>query len=245
MAHTKKYIEPIGEVRLYKRRGTRSIRIRLRDDGTVRVTLPFWSSYRAALTFVEQQSDWIMKQKTQRSPILDGSRIGDVHIVDYAVSKNNTQKLRTRVSSTKLTVYVPPTVSALDVAKSEQVHKAAVRALKRQAEGYLTERARFLAKEHDFAISDVRVKPMRSRWGSCSSVGVITLNVYLMQLPAEYRDYVIYHELVHTQVPNHSPAFWSRVAEFVPNIKEIKQIMKIMPTQVIPIAPPTIGQNNN
>lgn len=245
MAHTTKFIEPIGEVRLYKRRGTRSIRIRLRDDGTVRVTLPLWSSYRAALAFVEQHSDWIMKQKTQRSPILDGSRIGDVHSVEYSTSENNTQKLRTRVSSRKLTVYIPPDMNALEVAQSEQVHKAAVRALKRQAEDYLPNRTRFLAKQHNFAISDVRVKPMRSRWGSCSSVGVITLNVYLMQLPVEYRDYVIYHELVHTHIPNHSQAFWNRVAEFVPDIKEIKKIMKTMPTQVSPIAPPAPGQNNN
>lgn len=245
MAHTKKYIEPVGEVRLYKRRGTRSIRIRLRDDGTVRVTLPLWSSYRAALAFVEQHSDWIVKSRTRLKPIVDGARIGDSHTVVFVPAHNGATQLRTRLSDTTITVRVPSNMTVEEAAESEQVHKAAIRALKRQAEAYLPQRTRALAKKHHFNISDVRVKPMRSRWGSCSSVGVITLNIYLMQLPVEYRDYVIIHELVHTKVPNHSATFWSAVAKFVPNVKEVKKTMKAMPTQVTPFAVGPINENNN
>jgi predicted metal-dependent hydrolase len=66
----------------------------------------------------------------------------------------------------------------------------------------------------------VAVKDQRRRWGSCSArTGALNLNWRIVMAPPQVVDYVVVHELSHIKHPNHSPAFWSLVAQFVPDYK--------------------------
>ncbi len=75
----------------------------------------------------------------------------------------------------------------------------------------------------DEHIAGVKVRPMSSQWGSCSSKGVITLNPALLCVPLELFEYVVIHELAHIQHKNHSVRFWSAVAEYCDNFTERKK----------------------
>lgn len=66
-----------------------------------------------------------------------------------------------------------------------------------------------LAAAHNLAYSAVRVTSARSRWGSCSARGTISLNRTLLFLPPELADAVMLHELAHTRSLDHSARFWS------------------------------------
>jgi predicted metal-dependent hydrolase len=68
-----------------------------------------------------------------------------------------------------------------------------------------------LADLHGFRISKVTLRKQRSRWGSCSSRGAISLNTKLAFLPPELVRYIMIHELCHTRHMNHSRKFWSLV----------------------------------
>ncbi len=72
----------------------------------------------------------------------------------------------------------------------------------------------------DVKMNDLRLKYNKSNWGSCSTKGNINLSSRLLLAPIEVMDYVIIHELTHLIHPNHSRAFWHKVAEVMPDYKQ-------------------------
>jgi predicted metal-dependent hydrolase len=72
----------------------------------------------------------------------------------------------------------------------------------------------------------LRLGHQRTRWGSRSSTGTISLNVGLARLPDHLIDYVIVHELCHIRHMNHSPAFWAEVAKYCPDYRACRAEMK-------------------
>lgn len=96
-----------------------------------------------------------------------------------------------------------------------------------QARDLYTRRLAELAARHGFQYSRMRLSSARTRWGSCSSRGTISLNWRLVLAPAEVVDYVILHELAHLRVPNHSKEFWRLVESLCPEAKQHRQWLKI------------------
>ena len=71
-----------------------------------------------------------------------------------------------------------------------------------------------------------RFRPMRSRWGSASSLRAITLNTLLVMAPGDVVDYVILHELTHLKVADHSFRFWKEVARFMPDFQHCRSWLR-------------------
>jgi len=82
-------------------------------------------------------------------------------------------------------------------------------ALRQRAQIVLPARLAELARLHGFRYSGVKIRKSRSRWGSCSSKGVINLSLYLLLLSDHLIEYVLLHELCHTIQMNHGTAFWN------------------------------------
>jgi hypothetical protein len=95
-----------------------------------------------------------------------------------------------------------------------------------EARQILTARVAELARVHGFAYNRVFVKRQKTLWGSCSSKNNINLNVHLLRLPQELRDYVILHELTHTRHKNHSPAFWREMNRLVGDGKRLQRRLR-------------------
>ncbi|PJF21344.1 MAG: hypothetical protein CUN56_11570 [Phototrophicales bacterium] len=66
----------------------------------------------------------------------------------------------------------------------------------------------------------IQFRAMTRKWGSCSNKGNITLNTALYYLPLHLVEYVVVHELVHMLIFDHSPAFWAKVREYIPDYAE-------------------------
>jgi len=69
----------------------------------------------------------------------------------------------------------------------------------------------------------IRVRAMRSRWGSLSPAGAMSLNAHLMHVPQHCIDYVIFHELCHLRVRSHGPDFYEHLARYVPRYKALRR----------------------
>ena len=83
-----------------------------------------------------------------------------------------------------------------------------------------------LAEAWGVPIRRVTVRNQRSRWGSCSRHGTISLNWRLIQTPLLVRDYIILHELAHVKEMSHSARFWSEVERLCPNYAEAERWIK-------------------
>lgn len=73
------------------------------------------------------------------------------------------------------------------------------------------------AARHGFRYGSLSLRRQRTRWGSCSTRGTISLNVCLAFQPVDVMRYLLVHELAHTRHMNHSRAFWDCVAAACPD----------------------------
>ena len=94
------------------------------------------------------------------------------------------------------------------------------------AEKRLVNRLDELCRQDGFRYNKVFVKNQKTRWGSCSAKNNINLNVNLVRLPDELIDYVLFHELVHTKIKNHSQLFWQELSRFVKDPKRLDKKLR-------------------
>ena len=74
--------------------------------------------------------------------------------------------------------------------------------------------------------TSISYRKNKRTWGSCNYKNGLNFNILLMKFPLEVMEYVIVHELAHIKHKNHSKDFWTFVAVFCPNYKEIEKQFK-------------------
>ena len=209
------------EITVYKRRGSRSIRLSLAANGEVRISLPVWVPYRAGVAFAESRLDWITEQRPVPLVLAEGQLIGKQHRLHYRVSAR-ASKPSSRLAAGQVIVTHPLGAVSSDPNVQSAAEKAAIRALRQEATAVLPDRLRALARQHKFSYTDVTIKQLTSRWGSCDQQQHIALNLFLMQLPWELIDYVLLHELVHTEHLHHGSDFWEALEAVAPGAKQLR-----------------------
>jgi hypothetical protein len=70
------------------------------------------------------------------------------------------------------------------------------------------------------------IRNQRTRWGSCSSTGAVSVNWRLLLAPPDVLEYVVWHEACHLVVLDHSPAFWSLLRRHVPDFDEPRRWLR-------------------
>ena len=232
------YFETIGEVEFEKNSRSRSLRITVKPYKGVKVTFPNHISLSKAFRFVEEKSEWIRKSvdriKTfehQRTKFLPGSIYKtNEHKLEFVNQTVN--EFKVKVSKGIIRVFYHSEEQLNSDAGQELIRKGIDHALKVEAKKILPERLAFLAKQHGLSYEEVRVKNLKSRWGSCSSSNNINLNIHLVRLPEHLMDYVILHELAHTVHKNHGKNFWYFLDKLSGNARLLAKEMKNYRTQV-------------
>ncbi|MEK7063709.1 MAG: M48 family metallopeptidase [Patescibacteria group bacterium] len=97
---------------------------------------------------------------------------------------------------------------------------------KEEARALICARVAELNVHYNFAYNRIAIRNTRSRWGSCSRKRNLNFSYIIASLPQGLRDYVIVHELCHLAAFNHSPAFWDRVAETLPNHRSLRASLR-------------------
>lgn len=212
-------------IKIYKRKTSRSLKLSVTSQGKVQVSIPTWAPYKAGLQFAASREQWIRRQLPSTTGMLQhGQAVGKAHRLHFTATSSVSSPIG-RLHKTEIIVQYPPALTPTDPAVQAAAAKACIRALRVQAEQLLPQRLEALAGKHKFTYHSVRIKQLKSRWGSCDQDQRIVLNLYLMQLPWECIDYVLLHELTHTRVLQHGPAFWSALAAVLPDARSLRRAM--------------------
>jgi hypothetical protein len=97
--------------------------------------------------------------------------------------------------------------------------------IRRRARALFPQRLREISRQTGLEFKRVTIRSQKTRWGSCSSRGHISLNDQLLFLPAKTVDYLMIHELCHTRHLNHSKDFWRLVESLCPDFRSHEKLL--------------------
>lgn len=199
------------------RSSRRTLALIVERDGTLTVRAPKRASRKAIEAFVAEKAAWIARKQAQAKQLaverLDLEKTyqaGETHLYQgqaYPLHRppGTGQRVAFDGQAFSLPMGCPEPAAAFE------------RWYRRAARELLHARVAALAAAHGYTAKRVGITGARTRWGSCSSTGSLNFSWRLVQAPPEVIDYVVIHELVHLEHPNHSKAFWDRVAELRPD----------------------------
>lgn len=112
--------------------------------------------------------------------------------------------------------------------KNITIDPMVVRYAKKIVRPIIEERLEHFNAHYKYTYQKIHIRNQKTRWGSCSSDGVLSFNCKLLCVPPDVRDYVVVHELCHLWEMNHSREFWALVAQTIPRYKELRRYLKKM-----------------
>ncbi|MFI5357506.1 MAG: M48 family metallopeptidase [Opitutales bacterium] len=208
----------------------RNYRLTLRRDGTAVATVPQRGSQREAEHFVAQQQAWLDRARARLARRPRGAEVWVIGT--HVLWRGELTEIR------RATLPAPPGAEPMrpQVCLAADVFRVPGfdGDLRPTLEAHFARRGRIelpartweLSAVTGVEVKQVTVRNQRSRWGSCSANGTISLNWRLVQTPDFVRDYIIHHELMHLREMNHSTRFWAQVDAVCPDWREAERWLK-------------------
>lgn len=219
--------EEFGPITLRRSARANSVRIRVDPAGKLRASLPLYAPVFLVRRLIKGSRPQLRSMLAEYQGVSDfhhGMQIGKSHtLIVHPASASSTTVEK---YGTQITVYLAENDELNSPSVVNLIRARVIEALRLEAKSYLPRRLKVLAEKHHFVYQTVRFSHASGRWGSCSSNGTISLNIALMKLPFELIDYVLIHELSHTQQMNHSQDFWRLVAQADPTHKSHRAALK-------------------
>jgi len=134
----------------------------------------------------------------------------------------------------------PDGVEELVLDPAQEPRTAMIRALRKRALTWFSERVAEYCFRSRRPVPPVRLSSARTRWGSCSAGSGIRLHWRLIHLPPALIDYVVAHEVAHLTEMNHSPRFWAVVDSLYPGWKAAREALR-KAALTLPIIEATAG----
>jgi len=204
-------------VRLRRHRQARRYTLRIQAvTREVILTMPPRGTIRQARTFAEKHGGWIaarLGRLPEPTPFANGVAVplrGVPHRIVHRPSARGTVWTETGASG-ELMLCVAGEAPHIGRRVRDYLRREAKRDLKNASLRY--------AKEFGVSVTRVTVRDQSSRWGSCSTTGVLSFSWRLILAPSHILDYLAAHEVAHLVEMNHSPRFWRLVQRLCPDHK--------------------------
>ena len=214
-----------------ERKAVKRFNLRVRRDGTVHLSVPRSTTITAAEQFLRDHEEWMlgalarMEKRAEAHPA--GEAVGDSlpylgGCLEVVWRQGQPAHVEADMVHRRLTVTLPDTADpAMRAAAIETFEKAETQKLVVA----LVEKYYPLFAPRGVAYPKaIRVKVMKTRFGSCSPKGYLNLSSRLCEYPLPFVEYVVVHELCHFLETNHSNRFWREVERVLPDWRERERL---------------------
>jgi predicted metal-dependent hydrolase len=210
-----------------ERRRIKRARIAVDEDLRVRVTLPLNFSQEEIDDLIERKAQWIQKQlaffRGRRDARIKLSHdeilyLGDIYTF-CLLSGRLLSGLRRAVAIDSQRKTISSGLNLLADGALDTWYR-------KEAKRVIMERLEHFADTHNFTYNRVFIRNQKTLWGSCSSKRNLSFNWRLIQTPLDIIDYIVVHELVHTEILRHTKAYWERVAFLYPQYRQARAWLK-------------------
>lgn len=196
----------------------RSIALEIDQQGRLIVRAPHHAPDSEIHSLISAKQDWIIKkQKLARQRLLEAPPkqfvqgeeflyLGETYPLEFVVQEKPHLVLNGSFQ-----------LSAARKPAAREVFEKWYRA---QASRVIKPRTAYLAEQHGYQPTIIRINGARTRWGSCGPQGSLNFTWRLVMAPLQVIDYVIVHELVHLRIRNHSRQYWGTVGRIMPHYRQ-------------------------
>ena len=218
----------------FKRSHRRSVVAKIRRDGVIEVRTPLLYRESDVVAFLNQHKRWIFNHldRLQNTDNQEKKYIpGETH---YYLGEKYILQLR---EGDKNAVFIEDNLLIINVKSLENLDNPAF--LERLVTKWYRSQAQKVFssllppilerfKKYNVSPAKISIRNMRSRWGSCSRSGNISLNLQLIKLNENCIRQVIIHEMCHLVYFNHQAGFYSLMEEMMPDWKQWKKELKFL-----------------
>lgn len=203
----------------------KSLRLSVNHNGEVEVKIPLRCPKHEVMTFLTRHNQWLEDRLAQFKQVQQLQREQVQHLGETYRFRRSEQSHKQPVLMADICYYPSIWTEAHLLEKVERWQREQAKALYQQLIDH------WWPQFSQGALINkpiLRIKKMRSRWGSLSSKGYINLNLKLMELDPQLIEMVVVHELCHSHYFDHSANFYRLMAEKLPHYKQLEAQLRMV-----------------
>jgi hypothetical protein len=193
------------------KKNVRAMRLRVGKDAKITLSMPFYSTQKMALAFLESHKIWL--ENSYKKALLNLPKEDEIRFLGEIYKIKFDESVKEPFFEDEF--IITPNLKALE------------RFIKTRAKELFLELVSHFEHFIDRPISRIVIRNSKTRWGSCNyKKGYINLSLKLTQKPLSAVRYVVLHELTHLLYPHHQSSFYKFIEAIMPDYKEQEQILK-------------------
>ena len=204
--------------RLKQSQRTRGIRLEIRSETGLTVVVPRKYTRQEVQDILRQKTRWILKHLPDGKPVQmplftqepgQGDRLSLMgRPIEIVVNTGNSRASSAVLHGNKLLISTGSRNGTIPTILEKWYRQQAAIIFRQKADGF--------KEVMGLHYKNIFIRGQKTRWGSCSPAGNLTLNWKLLMAPEDIVDYVVIHELAHLKHMNHSKKFWDLVGRYCP-----------------------------